>query len=97
MANGNMIAEYVGFRGHAGDRLEAYLARPLGPGPHPCVVLIHHLPGWDEFCMESARKLAHHGFATIYPNLYSREGAGDRHCAGLDAVTRRVGDGLGRA
>jgi len=71
-----MLAETVTFRGHGGDLIEAYYARPLGPGPFPGVVLIHHLPGWDEFCKESARKLAHHGFATIDPNLYSRAGAG---------------------
>lgn len=71
-----MLAETVTYRGHDGAQVEAYYARPLGPGPFPGVVLIHHLPGWDEFCKESARKLAHHGFATIDPNLYSRLGPG---------------------
>src|SRR6266851_6932342 len=42
-----MLAETVAFRGHNGDVGEAYYARPLGGGPWPGVVLIHHMPGWD--------------------------------------------------
>ena len=40
------------------------------------MVLIHHMPGWDEWICEATRKLAHHGFATIAPHLYFREGPG---------------------
>ncbi len=40
------------------------------------MVLIHHMPGWDEWIMEATRKLAHHGFATVSPHLYFREGPG---------------------
>jgi dienelactone hydrolase len=32
----------VTFQGHNGDLGEAYFARPLGPGPFPGVVIIHH-------------------------------------------------------
>ena len=59
-----MLAETVAFRGHKGDLGEAYYARPLGPGPWPGVVLIHHMPGWDEWIKETVGKLAHHGLAT---------------------------------
>ena len=72
----SMLAETVAFTGHKGDVGEAYYARPLGPGPWPGVVLIHHMPGWDEWINEATRKLAHHGFATIAPHLYFREGPG---------------------
>src|SRR5258707_11920665 len=41
--------------GHEGDLIDAYLARPSGPGPHPGVVVIHHMPGWDEATKEIAR------------------------------------------
>ena len=71
-----MLAETVAISGHNGDVGEAYYARPVGPGPFPGVVLIHHLPGWDEWCKEQTRKLAHHGFAAIDPHLYFREGPG---------------------
>jgi len=71
-----MLAETVSIAGANGDMINAYLARPLGPGPFPGVVAIHHLPGWDEWYREATRKLAHHGFVTISPNLYCREGHG---------------------
>ena len=56
--------------------IDAYLARPSGPGPHPGVVVIHHMPGWDEATKEIARKFAHHGYTAISPNLHFREGKG---------------------
>lgn len=71
-----MIAETVTIRGHDGDAIEAYYARPLGSGPYPGVVVIHHAPGWDEWCKEVTRKFAHHGYAAIDPNLYFRAGEG---------------------
>lgn len=71
-----MLAETVAFRGHNGDMGEAYYARPLGERSIPGVVLIHHLPGWDEWSKEQTRKLAHHGYAAICPHLYFREGPG---------------------
>ena len=68
-----MLAETVAFRGHKGDAGEAYYARPLGAGPFPGVVLIHHMPGWDWWIKEATRKLAYHGLATISPHLYFRD------------------------
>ena len=68
------LAETVLIRGHRGDQIDAYLARPLGGGPHPGVVIIHHMPGWDGPNKEIARRFAHHGFVTILPNLHFREG-----------------------
>jgi carboxymethylenebutenolidase len=71
-----MSAETVNIRGHEDDMIDAYLARPSGPGPHPGVVVIHHMPGWDEATKEIARKFAHHGYIAISPNLHFREGKG---------------------
>ena len=71
-----MIAETVTIAGDNGDPLHTYLARPLGPGPYPGVVMIHHIPGWDEFNREMARRFAHHGYIAICPNLYERDGHG---------------------
>lgn len=71
-----MIAETVGFRGHNDDLIEGYLARPLGAGPFPGVILIHHLPGWDEASKEMTRKLAYHGYVGFAPHLHHREGPG---------------------
>ncbi len=71
-----MLAETAMMRGHKGDLINAYFARPLGPGPFPAVVLIHHMPGWDEWYRETARKFAHHGYLAISPNIYYRFGHG---------------------
>jgi len=72
----SMIAETVKITGHGGNEINAYLARPGGNGPFPGMVLVHHLPGWDEFYRETARRFAHHGYLAISPNLYQAFGHG---------------------
>jgi carboxymethylenebutenolidase len=67
-------AEMVSMVGHRGDTIDAYLARPSAPGAYPGVVVIHHMPGWDETMIEITRKFAHHGYVAISPNLHFREG-----------------------
>ncbi len=71
-----MLAETVMTRGHKGDLINAYFARSLGPGPIPGVILIHHMPGWDELYREMTRKFAHHGYLAISPNIYYQFGHG---------------------
>jgi carboxymethylenebutenolidase len=71
-----MLAETITHHGANGDVINAYFARPLGPGPYPAVVLAHHLPGWDEWYREATRRFAHHGYAAVTPNLYCRDGHG---------------------
>ncbi|HEY3682670.1 MAG TPA: dienelactone hydrolase family protein [Streptosporangiaceae bacterium] len=66
------LAETVTIGGHNGDRIEAYLARPMGPGPFGSVVVIHHMPGYDRESKETTRRFAAEGYAAICPNLYSR-------------------------
>lgn len=76
MTYDGLIAGEVSFTGHNGDTGTAYQAKPSSSGPVPGVVVIHHAPGWDEWCTEVARKFAHHGYAAIAPNLYFRDGPG---------------------
>lgn len=68
-----MTTEMVSFTGHNGDTGQAYYAYPTGREQLGSVILIHHMPGWDDWCVEACRKLAHHGFACILPHLYFRE------------------------
>jgi carboxymethylenebutenolidase len=75
-ANEGMIVETVQLKGHNGDSINAYLARPAGAGPFPGIVLVHHAPGWDELYREFARRFAQHGYASICPNLYAHFGYG---------------------
>src|SRR5215470_11017492 len=76
MSYDSLTAETVKFRGHNGDEGEAYYARPTRAGKFPGMVVIHHLPGWDEWITEVVRKFAHHGYAAISPHLYFRNGPG---------------------
>jgi carboxymethylenebutenolidase len=89
MAFRNLRTEMVTYRGHNGDRGEAYYARPEGAGPFPGVVIVHHMPGWDEWTCEVAHKLAHHGYASIAPSLYFRVGDGARE----EVVAKVRGEG----
>ena len=71
-----MLAEAVCIKGHNGDEISGYFARPLGAGPYPGVVVIHHAPGFDEASKEITRTLAINGYVAICPNLHHREGPG---------------------
>ena len=80
-----ILAETISIIGHNGDWIESYLARPLGPGPFPGVVVFHHFPGLDEWTRETVRRFASHNYVTICPNLHHREGKGD-----LQEIVRRA-------
>jgi carboxymethylenebutenolidase len=71
-----MLAETVVLPGYHADLINAYFARPLGAGPFPGLVLVHHMPGWDEWYRETTRKFAANGYVSICPNLFFREGHG---------------------
>lgn len=75
MAAGDITAETISIKGHEGFDVDAYYARPAGAGPFPGVVVIQHIFGVDEWIMEVCRKLAHHGYAALAPNLYARIGS----------------------
>jgi carboxymethylenebutenolidase len=71
-----MMAESIRIAGHGGDEIEAYFARPLGPGPYGGVVVIHHMPGYDAATKEITRTFATYGYTAVCPNLYWREAPG---------------------
>ena len=78
-------AEITTYAAGNGDEIHAYVVRPLAAGPVPGVVLVHHMPGWDEFYQEFAERLARHGYLVICPDLYCRFGHGTP-----DDVTAKV-------
>jgi carboxymethylenebutenolidase len=73
-----MMAETITLRGYRDDDIEGYLARPLGPGPYPGVVVIHHMPGYDRGTKEIVRTFAVYGYAAVAPNLFHRYAPGAR-------------------
>jgi len=71
-----MLAETITIPGYQGDRIHAYFSRPLGVGPFPGIVLIPHIPGWDEYSRETARRFSQHGYLVVCPDIYCRIGHG---------------------
>ena len=71
-----VLAETVRFEGHGGDLVEAYAARPLAAASTGGVVVIHHMPGYDEPTKEITRRFAARGYNALCPNLYYREAPG---------------------
>jgi carboxymethylenebutenolidase len=74
--NEGLTAETVMMKGHDGDKVEAYLARPADTDSFGGVVVIHHLPGYDSATKEITRKFAARGYAALMPNLYHRDSPG---------------------
>ena len=85
-----ILAETIRIHGHEGDLIDAYQARPLGPGPFPGIVVIHHMPGYDEGSKEITRTFAVNGYAAVCPNLHYRDApdAGPQEAA---AAAREAG------
>lgn len=87
-----VLAETITITGHDGDDIEAYSARPLGPGPFPGGVVIHHMPGYDRATKEIVRTFAVYGYAAICPNLFHRYAPGAS--AGDAAAAARAAGGV---
>src|ERR1700722_3931487 len=65
-----LIAETITITAGNGDTIEASPPPPLDESPRGGVVVIHHLPGYDDSTKEIARRFAYHGYNAIMPNLY---------------------------
>jgi carboxymethylenebutenolidase len=85
-----LLAETVTYTGDVGDVINAYMARPLGSGPYPGVIVVHHMPGWDDATKEITRRFAHSGYIAVMPNLHYR-GAPDAAPDDAAAITRAAG------
>ena len=102
---GDLRAETIHFPGAGGDLVEAYLAQPLDARPTGGVIVVHHMPGYDEGTLEMTRRFAAHGYLAVCPNLYTREAPGadpDDAAAAARAAggvpdERFIGDAAGAA
>jgi carboxymethylenebutenolidase len=74
--NDALRAETVTITGHGADSIEVYAAWPLDSSPAAGVVVIHHMPGFDEETKEIVRRFASWGYAAACPNLHYREAPG---------------------
>lgn len=71
--NDAMLAQTVSLQGYQGDTVPAYLATPLEGAPRGGVVVVHHLPGYDEATREITRRFAAEGYLAVCPNLHWRQ------------------------
>jgi carboxymethylenebutenolidase len=72
----NLRADTITITGYGGDEIEAYLAVPTDAEAVGSMIVIHHMPGYDEGTKEIARKFAANGYAALIPNLYHRAAPG---------------------
>jgi carboxymethylenebutenolidase len=72
----NLRADTITMKGYGGDEIEAYLATPTDVERCGSIVVIHHMPGYDEATKGIARNFAANGIAALMPNLYHREAPG---------------------
>jgi carboxymethylenebutenolidase len=71
-----LTANTIHITRHDETAIEAYQARPGHTERRGGVVVIHHLPGYDQPTKEITRRFAEMGYDAVMPNLYWREGAG---------------------
>jgi len=91
MPDTSMAAESITITGYDGDEIEAYFARPTTAGPHPGVVVIHHMPGFDRSTKEITRTFADGGYAAVCPNLHHRYAPGAKATEGFTAAREAGG------
>lgn len=60
----------VAYMGPDGQPLIGYLAEPIGPGPHPGILLIHEWWGLNEGITVLADALAAEGYLVLAPDAY---------------------------
>ncbi len=51
------------------EKVEAYLARPVGPGPFRTMIVIHETFGLSEFIKDVARLFARNGYLALAPHF----------------------------
>lgn len=56
--------------------MEAWVARPEAPGPHPAVLVVHEIFGLVDNLEPILARFAAEGYVAFAPNLYDREASG---------------------
>ena len=76
------------------EPMQVYLALPDGPGPHPGVVVPHHIGGIDSYVRDMVDGLAQEGYVVAAPDLFHRiddNVEAERQMDWNDPVRRAVG------
>jgi carboxymethylenebutenolidase len=86
----NLRAETIYFDSYDDESVEAYAALTETDEKVGGVVLIHHMPGYDEASKEMVRKFAANGYNSVCVNLYYRQ-APDASSDDAAAAVRALG------
>ncbi len=73
---GAIETRIVEYKGHNGDTVSGFLARPADGKPHPGVIVISEIFGLVNHVRELAFKFAGNGYVALAPDLFHREGPG---------------------
>ncbi|MBS2964434.1 dienelactone hydrolase family protein [Actinocrinis puniceicyclus] len=74
--NDAFLSATVRITGHGGAEIEAYAALLQDETARGGVVVIHHLPGYDEATKEIVRRFGHLGYNAVMPNLFWHDAPG---------------------
>lgn len=67
------MIERLTYSAGEGSPMEAWVARPTRPGPHPAVLVVHEIYGLVENLEPILERFALEGYVAFAPNLYDRE------------------------
>ena len=70
------LSTTVTIAGSGGAEIEAYSALVQDAEPRGGVVVIHHMPGYDDQTKEIVRRFGHLGYNAVMPNLYWHDAPG---------------------
>lgn len=72
LADGNRLDPLTNVRipNGTGPEIRAYVARPITPGPHPVVIMIHEFWGLKSEILGKADALAAEGYLVIAPDMF---------------------------
>src|SRR5271165_1079801 len=69
-----ILAEELTFAGAGAVQINGYLARPVGDGPWPAMIVIHEASGVGEHIRDVTNRFAALGYVALAVDLYTREG-----------------------
>jgi carboxymethylenebutenolidase len=69
-----LVVEEVNYPAADGFQLPAYVARPVGDGPFPVVIVVSEIFGVHEYIRDLCRRLARSGYAAVAPAFFVRAG-----------------------
>lgn len=69
-----LVTSEVSYPAADGFALPAYVARPVGDGPYPVVIVVSEIFGIHEYIRDTCRRLAHAGYVAIAPAFFVRAG-----------------------